>query len=214
MGITTPAGHADGSVLFIVQLFFLQNDCSMNGTFDYPGLKILDLFFEDPYREIYLREVSTLAKVSPSTTKRFLDEYTKLGLLSKTKRANLHLFKANLDEPSFRLWKISRLLLRSGPPMRQLAEEYPDSTLTLYGSCANGTDAPASDLDLLLITRQSREPPARLLHEISRRTGRTVQLLKYTPEEWDRKAVEDKPFYERVIIDGIAISGNLPVVAT
>lgn len=184
----------------------------MNGTFDYPGLKVLDLFFEDPYREIYLREVSTLARVSPSTAKRFLDEYTGLRLLSRTEKANLLLFKGNLDEPSFRLWKTSRLLLRSEPHMRYLEEQYPDSSLILFGSCANGTDATGSDLDLLLITRQSREPPARLLNDISRQTGRTVQLLKYTPEEWDRKAKEDKPFYERVIIDGIAISGNLPVV--
>jgi len=43
---------------------------------------------------------------------------------------------------------------------------------------------------------------------------REVQVLRYTPEDWDSKAREDKPFYERVIIDGIALSGSLPVVAT
>jgi predicted nucleotidyltransferase len=186
----------------------------MNRTFDYPGLKILSIFFHDPYKEVHLREAASQAKVSPSTAKRFLEEYTKLGLLIETEKANLHLFKANLDQNSFRLWKTSLFLLKNEPYLRRLADEYPESSLTLYGSCATGTDAPGSDLDLLLITRHKQNPSQKQLDEISKRSERTVQLLKYSPEEWERKSREDQPFYERVIIDGIAISGPLPVVAS
>lgn len=186
----------------------------MNRTFDYPGLRVLNVFFREPYREIHLRQVAEQAKVSPSTAKRFLDEYAHLELLTETRQANLHLFKANLEQPSFRLWKTSLFLLTNGPYLKRLARDYPDSILTLFGSCATGTDAPGSDLDLLLITRQGEKPSARHIDELSRHAGRTVQLLEYTPEEWERKAREDKPFYERVIIDGIAITGPLPVVAT
>ena len=186
----------------------------MNRTLDYPGLRILNLFFQDPYGEVHLRQAAAQAQVSPSTAKRFLEEYTRLGLLTETEKANLHLFKANLDKASFRLWKTSLFLLKNEAYMRQLASQYPDSSLTLYGSCATGTDGPGSDLDLLLITRREEEPSPRTLDELSRRTRRTAQLLRYTPEEWEKKASEDKPFYERVIIDGIAISGPLPVVVT
>ncbi len=186
----------------------------MNRTLDYPGLRILNVFFQDPYKEVHLRQAAAQAQVSPSTAKRFLDEYTRLGLLTETQKANLHLFKGNLDKASFRLWKTSLFLLKSETHLRQLAGQYPDSSLTLYGSCATGTDAPGSDLDLLLVTRQDQDPSPSQLDELSRRTHRTAQLLKYTPEEWEKKALEDKPFYERVIIDGIAISGPLPVVVT
>ena len=82
----------------------------------------------------------------------------------------------------------------------------------MYGSCATGTDASGSDLDLLLITRKHEEPSQKRLDDLSKRTSRTVQLLKYTPEAWVRKARVDRPFYERVIIDGIPIVGSLPVV--
>lgn len=184
----------------------------MDRTLDYPGLRILNIFFQDPYREVHLRQAAAQAQVSPSTAKRFLDEYTRLGLLTETQKANLHLFKANLDKASFRLWKTSLFLLKNENHLRHLASLYPDSSLTLYGSCATGTDAPGSDLDLLLVTRQDQDPTPSHLDELSKKTGRTVQLLKYTPEEWEKKASEDKPFYERVIIDGIAISGPLPVV--
>jgi predicted nucleotidyltransferase len=184
----------------------------MSRTLDYPGLRILNIFFQDPYREVHLRQAAAQAQVSPSTAKRFLDEYTRLGLLNETQKANLHLFRANLDKASFRLWKTSLFLLKNEPYLRRLADQYPDSSLTLYGSCSTGTDGPESDLDLLLITRKRDDPSPKQLDEISRRTHRTAQLLKYTPEEWEKKAREDKPFYERVIIDGIAISGPLPVV--
>lgn len=186
----------------------------MRRTFDYPGLRILNIFFHDPYKEIHLRQAALQARVSPSTAKRFLDEYSKLGLIIETQKANLHLFKANLGHPSFRLWKTSFFLLKAEPYLKQLAQQYPDSSLTLYGSCATGTDTPGSDLDLLLVTRRTQDPSPGQLDELSRRTGRSIQLLKYNPEEWEKKAREDKPFYERLIIDGIALSGALPVVAT
>ena len=71
-----------------------------------------------------------------------------------------------------------------------------------------------SDMDLLLVTRATSPLPAELLADLSKHLKREVQVLRYTPEEWDAKAREDKPFYERIIIDGIALSGSLPVVAT
>jgi len=51
----------------------------MNRTLDYPGLRILNIFFQDPYREVHLRQAAAQARVSPSTAKRFLDEYTFVG---------------------------------------------------------------------------------------------------------------------------------------
>src|SRR5712692_850186 len=104
----------------------------MQRTLDYPGLRILNLFFENPYEEFHLREAALQARVSPSTAKRFLDEYTRLGLTTETQKANLHLFKANLEEPGFRLWKTSIFLLKSKPFLKRLAQEYPDSSLTLF----------------------------------------------------------------------------------
>src|SRR5439155_6976822 len=160
----------------------------MHSTFAYHGLRILNIVFQDPYAEVHLRQAAAQARATPSTAKRFLDEYTRLGLLTETQRANLHLFKANLDKASFRLWKTSVFLLKNETHLRQFASQYPDSSLTLYGSCATGTDAPGSDLDLLLITRQEQDPSPSQLDELSRRTHRTAQLLKYTPEEWEKKA--------------------------
>lgn len=174
---------------------------------------VLRLFFEDPYGELHLREVASKADVSASTAKRFLDEHSRLGLVTRTRKANLHIFRANLEEPAFRLWKASWLLVRSRPFFKRLMEDYPDSSLTLFGSCANGTDGPGSDMDLLLITRRAGEPRERVLREFSRKIRRSVRILRFTPEQWERKAREDRPFYERVIIDGTPVSGSLPVVS-
>lgn len=51
------------------------------------------------------------------------------------------------------------------------------------------------------------------MREFSRKIRRGVRILRFTPEQWERKTREDRPFYERVIVDGIPVSGSLPVVS-
>jgi hypothetical protein len=40
-----------------------------------------------------------------------------------------------------------------------------------------------------------------------------VTFLVYTVDEWRKKAKSDKVFYDRLILDGIALYGEMPVVA-
>ncbi len=45
----------------------------MRNLFEYPGFRILAIFLKEPYREFYLREVASHARVSVSTVKAYLD---------------------------------------------------------------------------------------------------------------------------------------------
>ena len=42
--------------------------------------------------------------------------------------------------------------------------------------------------------------------------GRRINTIAFDPLEWEEKAEEDRAFYERVLVDGIVLSGTLPVV--
>lgn len=182
----------------------------MNNPFDYPGLKILSLFLDDPYRERHLREVAKSADVGAGTAKRFLQFYEENDLITKTRKANLLLFRGNPENHAFRHLKIGHFMLRAKPLIDTLKEAYPDSTITLYGSCARGEDAPDSDIDLLLVGKETQKPDLRRYEQL---LNRSITLIAYTPLEWEEKAEKDRAFYERIIIDGIAINGNLPVVS-
>jgi len=181
----------------------------MKDPFMYPGLRVLLLFFNEPYRDFHLREIAKLAKVSSSTAKRFLDFYNERGFLEKQRKANLVLFKANLENPAFKHMKVSYFLMKSRPLVDYLREVYPDSSIVLYGSCARGEDDSQSDIDLLVISRKKEKAE---LDKFEKQFERKITLLVCKPREWEEKARSDRAFYERILTDGIVLQGSLPVV--
>jgi len=181
----------------------------MKDPFLYPGLRVLLLFFNEPYREFHLREIAKLADVSSSTPKRFLDFYSERGFLQKQRKANLVLFKANVENPTFRHMKIGHFLLKLQPLVCHLKEVYPNSSVILYGSCARGEDDLQSDIDLLVVSRKKEKAQ---LSKFEKQFERKITLLVYDQHEWEEKAKKDRAFYERILIDGIPLQGNLPVV--
>ena len=182
----------------------------MNNPFEYPGFRILAVFIHDPYREFHLREVAEIADVSPSTAKRFLDFYEANGFLIRGRKANLALFKADVENNSFRLIKTAFFLFRARPLSGFLAEAYPGSSVVLYGSCARGEDGPESDVDILIVGRRAEKMD---LMRYEGTLGKRINAIVFEPSEWEKKAEEDKAFYERVLVDGIVLHGTLPVVS-
>jgi len=181
----------------------------MDNPFEYPGLRVLAVFLDDPYREFHLREAAELADVSPSTAKRFLDFYEANGFLVKERKANLALFRADLEDNSFRLMKAALFLFKARPLTDFMAEEYAGSSVVLYGSCARGEDGPESDVDILIVGRRAEKTD---LTRFEGALGRRINTVAFDPQEWEEKAEEDRAFYERVLVDGIVLSGTLPVV--
>ncbi len=181
----------------------------MNNPFHYAGFRILTVFFDEPYREFHLREIAKLAGISASTAKRYLDYYSKNGFLLRSRKANLVLLKANLENLSFRYMKLAYFTTRLKPLMDFLERTLPSTSVTLYGSCARGEDDPQSDVDLLIICRKMERLD---LGRFEKSLERRITVLMYTYTEWEEKAKKDRAFYERILIDGIVLQGNLPVV--
>ena len=182
----------------------------MNNPFKYPGFRVLTVFFDEPYREFHLREIAEIADISPSTAKRFLDFYESSGFLVKERKANLALFKANVENNSFTFMKVALFLFKARPLTDFLKEAYAGSSVVLYGSCARGEDGPESDVDLLIVGKRVEKMD---LTRYEGLLGRRINTIVFDPQEWEEKAEEDKAFYERILVDGIVLQGTLPVVS-
>jgi len=180
----------------------------MRNLFEYPGFRILAIFLEEPYREFYLREVASHARASASTVKAYLDSFVRDEFLLRSRRANLALFKANIENAAFRHFKIAYLLHCVRPLIKRLKQDYENSSIILYGSCARGEDDKDSDIDLLIIGRAEKAE----LTEFERRFSRKITLLAFSYQDWEEKSKQDEAFYESVIADGLIIQGNLPVI--
>ncbi|MCS7365368.1 MAG: nucleotidyltransferase domain-containing protein [archaeon GB-1867-035] len=176
-----------------------------------PHIKVLDFFFKNSYTEIHLRELSRRLNISVYTLKHVVDELVDMNLIEEYRRANLRVFKANMKNLFFKYLKIAfniKLILDSGL-INYIRQTIPAvSSIILFGSMAKGEDTIKSDLDLLVIGYKRFLD----LTPYEKRLQRRIQLIIYKWSEWRAKADENEAFYYEVILHGIPLYGEKPVV--
>jgi len=123
---------------------------------NYAGVKVLKLFLENPYSKYYLREIAKKAKVSPSTAKIVTDFLVEKGLIVRSVRGNLAIFKANMSNPTFKHMKITKSLFEiwNSGIIPLLTKQCKAQSITLYGGVARGEDDENSDIDILVIGKE------------------------------------------------------------
>lgn len=170
-------------------------------------LLVLNLFLDNPDREIYLREAAKQLNISTSTAKNALDTLKKEGLLQKKERANASFYSLNTENPRCIELKKARnidKILKSGI-VKRLEQQNPTIiSITLFGSYAKGENTDQSDIDLLIISQKKTD------YTTTELDGTEINIMQYTPAEWSRKAQQDKPFYNEIIKTGRPLKGMLP----
>jgi uncharacterized protein len=92
--------------------------------------------------------------------------------------------------------------------IKELRERYPEiEQVILFGSFARGEAVPGSDLDLLIILRESSLP---FLERIGRylpsKCGIGVEVFPYTKEELKFLVTEGNHFLKRALEEGVEIT--------
>ena len=177
---------------------------------EFPPFRALKFFMENPYQEVYLRQLAKELKLSAFATKKYADILVKESLLKEERKANLRYFRANVSNLFFRHLKIAfsiNFLLKLGL-LEFLKEKIPNvSSIILFGSVAKGEDDKSSDVDILVIGKRVHVDMT-AFEEKSRR----INLHVFSWSEWNRKAKNDMAFYFEVISHYIALFGELPLI--
>jgi len=94
--------------------------------------------------------------------------------------------------------------------VEELIERFSEiSSVVLYGYAARGEDNDKSDIDILVVSRKKTRITGL---KAERMLKRELTILSYSSQEWRDKARNDKVFYDRVMIDGLVLYGEMPVV--
>jgi|SRR3989344_3828258 len=199
------------------QLFLKKNDKLINIKIknihmqELLFIKITKFFLENPYDEVYLREIAKKIKISPFAAKKYIDILLKENIIQEERKANLRYIKANVNNPFYKHLKIAfniNLILKSGL-IEYLKESIPNITsITLYGSLAKGEDDKKSDIDLLVIGKEKHLNLEKFADKISKE----ITLHVFSWSEWNENAKKNKAYYLDVIAYGIPIYGELPIV--
>jgi predicted nucleotidyltransferase len=159
-----------------------------------------------------IRELSKNLKTGMGVSKESLDYLCSKGIIKMNKSGRNHIYRINTENVIARYTKIIFSLndiMESGIVDEIIKKHEGVISIILYGSMARGDNDSKSDIDILLITRKK-------IHikplNAERKIGREISFISYTYSEWKNKAKTDKPFYDTVIIDGIPLYGNIPLV--
>ena len=174
-------------------------------------IKLTKFFLENPYKEMYLRELAKKLKISPYAIKKYADLLVKENIIKDEKKANLRYFRANINNLFFRHLKIAfniNLIIKS-ELIDFLKEKLANiSSIVLFGSAAKGQDTKKSDLDILVIGKKKYLN----LEKIEEKIDKEITLHVFSWSEWKNKMEKDKAFYFEIISHGIPLFGELPII--
>lgn len=139
--------------------------------------KIMKLFFNNPNKEFYLREISRLTKIPPSGTFRILNKLEKENLIIKNKNKAVTNFKFKDNEEVKRLKRLFNINnIYESKLVDFLIDKYNNPTaIVLFGSYSLGEDNEKGDIDIAVITKKHKDLD---LLKFEKYLGKRIHLLE------------------------------------
>ena len=174
--------------------------------------KILHLFFKDPDKEYFLREIARELGQEPGFFQASLDILVSDGLLVDERRANLRFFKLNKNHPLYE--EIKRIISKTLGIEAKLKELVGSlegvECAFIFGSIAKSREYSKSDIDLLLIGEAKEDPLIEKVKPIEEELKREVNYHIYSKEEFIKKVQEKNDFITRILSEPIIILKGTP----
>lgn len=147
---------------------------------------LLILFFTDPSKSYYLRELQRMLGHSAGSIRRELLRFQKDSLFVTQKVGNLLYYRLNTTHPLFEELKsiVSKTVGVEGSLRKELSSVKGIKTAFIYGSFAAKREKSGSDIDLMIIGN----PDSSVLNEkiagLEKKLQREINVTTYSPEEY------------------------------
>jgi len=158
-------------------------------------LKVLEFFSAHPGAEYHEREVIRNVDISKGSANSILRHLAGLTLLRRTKKGRMVFYRLNAEDPFVRQIKILSNLWQ----LRKIVAENRDKAkkIILFGSCAQGTDAGESDIDVLIVTDEKQRTKDSV-SRFNRKSEKRISPLILDFDEFVKMKRLDKPLFERI----------------
>lgn len=174
--------------------------------------KILHLFFKDPDREYYLREIAGELKQEPGSIQYSLGALVKDGILIDERKANLRFFKLNKNHSLYEeIKKIISKTLGIEAKFKELAGGLSGIEYAfIFGSIAKNKEYSESDIDLLLIGGADQNFLIEKIKPMEEELRREINYHIYSKAEIAKKLKEKNDFIIRIFNEPkIILKGDL-----
>lgn len=153
------------------------------------GAAILNLFFANPDREYYLRQIEKLTGYSVGNIRREMTKLQADGLFVIRQLGKMKLYRLN---PAYPLYSEVRDIIRKtigieGTLKGLLSGQAGINFAFIYGSFAEGKEKALSDIDIIVIGVAKPKEIKSLFFEHQNKIGREINSIVYTQEEFLNK---------------------------
>jgi len=162
--------------------------------------ELLNLYFTNPNKKFYLRELERILGFSVGNIRRELIKLKKMGLFLTENKGNLTYYYLNKSFPLFQEFK-SIILKTSGAP-RMLKESLKKikgiECAFIYGSFAKDEEKEASDIDLFIIGKVDEGKLIDEANKLEKKLQREINFTLYEKSDFEQKK-KGNPFILEVI---------------
>lgn len=162
---------------------------------------LLALYFTNPDKKYYLRELERILNYSVANIRRELIRLERTGLFQSENQGNQLYYYLNKSYPLFNEFK-NIIFKTSGVP--QLLNDILINFKTIshafiYGSFAKREQREDSDIDLMIIGKVNEDELISKLNKLEQKLQREINYTIYSKKEFDKKKEEGNSFILDVI---------------
>ena len=163
---------------------------------------ILALLYGRPEQRFYVREIARAAGTPPSSLQRDLAALAAAGVIERRENGRQVYYQADPACPIFaELKAIVTKTFGVADFVRELLRPHEKRIRAafIYGSVAKGTEAPGSDIDIMVIGDLPPSALAEELQTIYDQLNRKYSLNTWSVEEFARLSTQENHFVSRVL---------------
>lgn len=172
---------------------------------------ILTLFFNNPSKKYYVRQIERLLGYSVGSIARELKKFKEDDLLLTEKAGNLVYYKINKEHPLYE--ELKSIVLKSSGIVQRIKDALSlvknIDIAFIYGSFASGKVTSTSDIDIMIIGDPKATEVAKNLRVLETKFDREINFTLYTKDEFLEKRNEIEFLKEVMKKEKISLIGNI-----
>ncbi len=163
---------------------------------------LLNQFLMNPDMEFYLRQISTIFKLSPRQVSLELQNLEKIDLIRKRISGKQHYYSINIQHPLFE--DLKNIFLKT-IGLKDVIKNYLDAFTSeiifafIYGSMAKGNAAAESDVDLMIIGNLSTRKVSGSMLQAGNELKREVNFSIFSLNEFKDRLKNNDHFISTIM---------------
>lgn len=157
---------------------------------------ILGLFFRDPEKDYYFRQIAVLLGKEPGVFQRDIEKLVKSGILLSEFKANSRFFKLNREHSLYNEFKnIFFKTLGGEGKLKEIFKDVKNVKIAfIFGSYARKKEDSFSDIDFMIIGNPNEDDFFGKISDLESKLSREINYRIFSEKDWQKRIKEKDSF--------------------